>query len=553
MKKPVSAWQLLKPYWVSEQKWVAISLLILVIALDMSNVYAVVQISFWQKNFFDALADYKLEAIMPLMFTLFMIIGANITVRTFSMFFEQMLEIRWRSWLTHDYVQQWLNNHSFYHIEQNKLVDNPDQRISEDLGGMATKSLSLFTGLIKNCVNLVSYSIIIWNLSDTWVFSFHGTDYVIPGAMLWIAIAYAFFGSYIMEKIGRSIVSLDYKQQQYEADFRSLLMNIRKNSEQISLYQGQSVEEHRLKNSFSAIRQNWRGIMTYTKRIAFTESIYIETGSYLPYFLIIPQYFAKKVTIGGVMQLSSSFSRIRASLSWFIFNYKEISDLRATLKRLGEFKAYLDAQDRATIENNFESQNLSTHQLILNRPNGELLTKIPDLTIEAGTRLLIQGESGVGKSTLLRALAGIWTYGQGKINLPDPQKMLFIPQKIYLPIATLKQVLSYPNDGNQFSQKDCEDALQHANLSRLIERLDQIDDWGNILSLGEQQRLAFAKIFLHQPTYVFLDEATSALDLKNEMRLYAMLDERLPNSTIVSIAHHAHLEDFHHQKLLLPQ
>ena len=546
MKKNISAWQVLKPYWVSDQKWFAFGLLALVIILDMSNIYVILQITHWQKDFYDALTDYKVDLIKPLLITLLGLVTANITARTFSTYFEQMLEIRWRTWLTHHYISDWLKGDKFYHIEKEKRADNPDQRIAEDLGDMAKKSLSLSTGLLKNCVNLVSYGALIWSVSNTWVFNIQGADYIIPGAMLWVAIIYAFLGSYIMEKIGRPMVSLNYKQQQYEADFRALLINIRSNAEQIALYKGQEAEKNRLVNSFVAIRQNWRGIMTYTKRIAVTESVYIEAGAYIPYLLVVPQYLAKKVTLGGMMQLTSSFMRVRASLSWFIFNYQELSALRAALKRLTEFQSALYDDDLSTIECK-KSEVIATHNLRLNRPNGNILVDVPNLQITSGNRVLIQGESGVGKSTLLRALAGLWKHGVGTVERPIPEDILFLPQKSYLPYGTIKEILCYPKHAQDFSDEACNAALTQVNLAL---DLHYADDWENILSLGEQQRLAFAKIVLQQPKYVFLDEATSALDTKNETRLYTLLDD-LPQLTVISVAHRDNVQQFHHETVVL--
>ena len=546
MKKKISAWQVLKPYWVSDQKWFAFGLLALVITLDMSNIYVILQITHWQKDFYDALTDYKVDLIKPLLITLLGLVTANVTARTFSTYFEQMLEIRWRTWLTHHYISDWLKGDKFYHIEKEKRADNPDQRISEDLGDMAKKSLSLSTGLLKNCVNLVSYGALIWSVSNTWVFNIQGADYIIPGAMLWVAIIYAFLGSYIMEKIGRPMVSLNYKQQQYEADFRALLINIRSNAEQIALYKGQEAEKNRLVNSFVAIRQNWRGIMTYTKRIAVTESVYIEAGAYIPYLLVVPQYLAKKVTLGGMMQLTSSFMRVRASLSWFIFNYQELSALRAALKRLTEFQTALYDDDLSTITCK-EANKITTHNLRLNRPNGTILVDVPNLQITSGKRVLIQGESGVGKSTLLRALAGLWKHGVGTVERPASEDILFLPQKSYLPYGTVKEILCYPKHAQDFSDEACHHALNQVNLDL---DLHQADDWENILSLGEQQRLAFAKVVLQQPQYIFLDEATSALDTKNETRLYTLLND-LPQLTVISVAHRDNVQQFHHETVVL--
>ncbi|SDH66186.1 putative ATP-binding cassette transporter [Pseudomonas flavescens] len=551
MKASPSAWQLIRPYWLSDDKWHAYGLLALVIALDLLTVYCAVSISNWQKAFFDALSAFEREAIWPLMWTLGALIAAITLASTFSMFFRQLLEIRWRSWLTEVFLVRWLNDHAYQRIEAGQLADNPDQRIAEDLNHLAGKTLSLSLGLLKNIVNVVSYSVILWGLSGSLSLGAVGIDWALPGYMLWAAVLYALVGSWIMEKIGKPMVGLDYRQQQYEADFRYLLVRLREHAEQVAFYRGEPIEHQRLRQAFHAIRHNWRGLMTYTKRVAFTESIYVEVGSILPYVIAIPRYFARQITIGGVMQLSVGFARLRTALSWFLFNYKELALLRSVLQRLREFDQALKAVPVAGIRLTVSADaSLHIRGLLLARPDGAPLNRVGDLDIVAGQRWLVQGPSGAGKSTLLRALAGLWPHGAGRIDLPGG-KHLFLPQKSYLPPGSLKGALCYPAAVEGFTDTQCVQALQQVRLHGYADRLAQHDHWEKRLSPGEQQRLAFARVLLHRPDYLFLDEATSALDTANEDNLYQLVAAQLPNATVISVAHHANLERYHNRCLRL--
>jgi putative ATP-binding cassette transporter len=378
--------------------------------------------------------------------------------------------------------------------------------------------------------------------------------------MLWAAIAYAIVGSLLTNKVGHPLVSINYQMQRVEADFRFGLIRLRENAEQIAFYDGTQIEGSNAADLFGRIRENWWRFMRYTRRYSFVVNFYGQIAEIYPIVVASPRYFAGALTFGTLMQVADAFGSVSESLSWFIHNYDTLVEWRATVNRLREFKRVMrqprlmesvsPATEHGGVNLHYVDENqLVTHGLVLALPNGETLTRVRDIAVEPGSRWLVRGPSGSGKSTLLRALAGLWPFGDGSIDAPVDARMMFIPQQSYLPVGTLKAALTYPAASATFSDDECCDVLRACRLNDHVDQLYESDHWSRILSPGEQQRLAAARVLLHKPDYVFLDEATSALDTETEAHLYLLLTERLPKGAIVSVAQRESLAQFHRETL----
>ncbi|CDY75776.1 ABC transporter, fused ATPase and inner membrane subunits [Caballeronia glathei] len=556
----VSAWSLIKPYWVSEERGFAWGLLVAIIAINMTVVWINVRLNRWNADFYNALQSKNVHDFPHLLLIFTGLAFAYILLAVYGRYLRQMLGFRWRQWLTNRYLEQWLGDRAFYRIERDRLADNPDQRISDDLQSFATTTLALSLDLLSTLVTLVTFITILWTIAGALTLTAFGTPLVIPGYMVWAAALYAIAGSLIIQKVGHPLVSINYQQQKVEADFRFGLIRVRENAEQIAFYDGIATETANAKSIFTRIRDNWWMIMKYTKRMTFVLSFYGQIAIIFPIMVAAPRYFAGAFSFGVLMQISSAFGTVSDSFSWFINSYSTLVEWRATVNRLREFKRVMrsthlresisPATAHGGINLHYTSTNaLTTTGLSLALPNGTPLARVADISVEPGSRWLVHGPSGAGKSTLMRALAGLWPFGDGTIDAPVDAKMMFIPQQSYLPIGTLKAALSYPSPGGTFSDEESREVLRACNLDDYADRLEETGHWAKILSPGEQQRLAAARVVLHKPDFVFLDEATSALDADNELRLYNTLVERLPKAAILSVAHRESVAMFHDYKI----
>ena len=543
-----AVWHLIKPYWSSEEKWRARGLLAAVIALALGMVYLDVLFNAWNRDFYNALENKDYDVFREQLWRFSWLAFTYIAVAIYRVYLTQALEMRWRAWMTKQYLQEWLDNQAYYRIEQTRSADNPDQRIAEDLNFLTSGTLTLSLGLLSAVVTLVSFIGILWSVSGPLSFMLGAREFSIPGYMVWFAVAYAVIGSALVWLIGKPLVLQNFNQQRYEADFRFGLVRIREYAEAVALYRGEAQEQVQLHGRFESIRRNWWEIMRTTKRLNVASNFYAQFAIIFPFLVGAPRYFSGAITLGGLMQISSAFGHVQEALSWFINAFSSLASWKASVNRLAGFHAAVTAARTqesgiSVIRNNVGA--ILLEDVTLHLPIGTPLTKPISTEVREGQRILVTGPSGCGKSTLFRTLAGIWPYGTGSIEIPSQAKLLFLPQKNYLPIGTLRAAIAYPAEEKAYKDLAIRHYLELCMLPDLVDRLDETDNWSQRLSPGEQQRLAFVRALLLKPEVLFLDEATSALDPAAEAALYEAVLRELPGVALVSIAHREAVAKYH--------
>jgi putative ATP-binding cassette transporter len=546
-----AVWRLVKPYWISEERWKAWGLLAVIIALVLVMVYINVLLTDWNRTMYDSLQNKDYTAFKGLLWQFSYLAFAYIVVATARIYLTQSLQIRWRTWMTDKYMGKWLDHHAYYRMEQGRIADNPDQRIAEDLRSLTSNTISLVLGFISSLVTLVSFVGILWVISGPLSFAFMQHDWVIPGYMVWFAIAYAGVGSWIIWWIGKPLVVQSYDQERFEANYRFGLIRIREHAEAIALYRGERRERDELNLRFEDIRRNWWDIMRTTKSLNIASNFYGQFAVIFPMLVAAPRYFSGAMSLGVLMQLSSAFGQVQDALSWFINAFTTLADWKASINRLAGFNLAVEQAQKQPASISVARNNVGAillDKLDLALPDGRTLIGDVNTAIHPGERILVSGPSGCGKSTLFRAIAGIWPYGAGDIQIPHKAKLMFVPQSSYLPIGTLRSVLAYPADDGAYTDLAISHYLELCRLPHLKDQLDVYNNWGNRLSPGEQQRLAFARVFLTRPEVIFLDEASSAMDGETEEALYALLQQELPDAAVVSIAHRETVARYHQQR-----
>ena len=556
MKFPLTRgfWQLFKGYWGSPEKWKARGLLISVIALNLIMVYLLVRINDWYRIFYDALQAYDWISFWPLIGEFTVLAFIYIIIAVYAVYLRQMLTISWRTWMTEQYLARWMQGQVYYRLQVLRSdTDNPDQRISEDINQFVSLTLTLFVGVLKQLTTLGAFAVVLWNLSGLITIPIGDAEFTVYGYMFWLSLLYSVLGTYFVHLVGKKLIRLNFDQQRYEADFRFSMMRVRENSESIAFYRGEMAEGVGFKERFANVIKNYWGLMRRTKLLNFYVNGYGQLAIIFPLIMAAPRYYAGEIALGGLMQTISAFGRVQDALSFFVDSYSSIAELAAVIQRLTGFTEHMEecVRVKSTIERGEGTANeLTLQDLSITLPDGLPLLTACTLALPHGSHILVTGASGAGKSTLLRALAGIWPYGSGTITLPAGAKRLFLPQRPYLVLGSLRRALSYPRTAAA-SDEEIARILTCVGLDHFSARLDDVDDWSRILSLGEQQRLAFARILLIRPDWIFLDEATSALDEPRERALYELLHQELPSASIISIGHRSTLFALHDTELHL--
>jgi putative ATP-binding cassette transporter len=546
-------WRLARVYWVSRDAGRGALLLGGAIALELATVYGTLKLSEVQRDLFDAFQDKQMELFLSAIGFFFVVAAVFVTVSTLRIYLRGILEIRWRRVLTDHFLQRWMTDQAYCEIElHRKATDNPDQRISEDVREFVASALGLGLSLLAALVTLVTFASVLWNLSGTWKLSIRNEHVQIPGLMMWVAIAYALLAIWITHRVGRPLVGIQFDRQRVEADFRFTLARFRENVEDVALAQGESAERRTALERFHGIVGNWWSLIRKQRDLTLLTAGIGQANSLVPLLVAAPAFFAGHLTLGSVMQVRIAYGEVSGGLTWFVNAYQEIARWRASIERLANLLDAIDATEaefthaeRVQIERAPDGT-LRLDHLRLSRPDGTLIVENADAKLSRGDRIALFGPSGSGKRMLLRAIAGIWRFGGGRIQIPLGSRSLFLPQRPYLPIGSLREALTYPAPASEADDAKAHEILEAVGLKNLAGRLDDREHWQQFLSGGEQQLLGIARALLQQPDWLFLDEATSGLDEPSEKRVYALLAERLPRTGVVSIADRPSVASFHH-------
>lgn len=556
----VGLFHLITPYWNSEEKKSARLYLAAIITLTIAAVYMTLLLNEWFNSFYSALQNYDSDAVYRGLLRFTGLAFAHIAFAVYSYYLQQRLALRWRKWMTKNYLAKWTGQQMYYRLEMfsQGTADNPDQRISEDINLFTARTLSFMSGLLRSATTIVCFIFVLWNLSEILSFSAAGQEFHIYGYLVWTALAYSVLGTWITHKVGHRLVSLNYLQQKLEADFRFSMVRLRETAESVAFYNGAAKEEAFLSNRFMTLLRNTLFIIKKQKQLSWLTNSYAQIAIIFPFVVAVPRYLSQNISLGGLMQIANCFGKVQDAMSYFVDVYASLAEWQSCAERLLSFDKHIAAIEKETEEKSgslvreetpdrlrLTDVTISVPAIDENKRTREIISSA-SCTIRLGEHVILKGPSGSGKSTLLRTLAGFWPYVKGHISMPAPSEMMFIPQKPYIPMGTSAEAASYPQE--TADKELLFPLLMECGLSHLMEKPDTEADWSHILSLGEQQKLAFVRVFLRKPKWVFLDEATSAMDEETEEKMYRLLTA-LPGTTVISIGHRSTLDKWHDRVL----
>ncbi|MEE4891707.1 ABC transporter ATP-binding protein/permease [Pseudomonas alliivorans] len=527
-------YRLAAPYWLDRRQWLSWVLLASVIGLGLLVVQVNVLINTWSKTFFDALGGFNTGALYALMGEYVIYIAAYVVIMVYLEWLRKALVLRWRRAMTASTLENWMQGQAYYRLGLTGEPDNPDQRIAEDIAVLVDRSVELLASLIINTAQVGAFAVVLWNLSGVLTVQVLGQDVTIHGYLLWIAVAYTLLGTAFTHFIGSPLQPLNYQQQRYEADFRASLLRKRDHAEQIALYRGEAVEQRQLGERFEHIAGNWWQLMNRMRKLQFFTVSYDRVSRIIPVFAALPAFLAKTITLGGLMQIRNAFQLVQGSLSWFIEVYPRLAAWSATVERLGQFQQAIEAT-RGQVGKPEQGAVLRVENLVIHHADGSHLLGTLNFIAGPGQWLRIAGRSGIGKSTLLRTLQGLWPYYQGSWQLPGGSSLL-IPQQPYLPSLALRQLLAYPATECP-ADEVLVSVLHQVGLAQLVDSLAHEREWSRELSGGEQQRIGLARALLCAPQTLYLDEATNQLDEPSACQLLETVRQALPNTLIIGISH----------------
>lgn len=568
------AWRLAGPYFRAKsavsrdfgrfgrrsisEGWIGRALLLCIFGLECGQVYLSVLLNEWNARFFNAIQDKNISAFWRELAAFAIIAAAVVAIAVYQLYLTQWLHMRWRNWMTSRYLDQWLNHGVHYRTRlRGEPADNPDQRIADDIEMFVDRSLSLGIGFLSSLMMLGSFVVILWALSTHLTFPIGTGSFTVPGLLVWMALVFALVGTAGAHRIGRRLIDLNFAKQRCEADFRYSLVRLRENSEQIALARGEGRERDLLAGRFASVATNWYSTMRCQKALTFFTTGYSQVALVLPTVLVAPHYFAGAVTLGTLTQTGGAFGQVQTALSFFVHSYSRLAQWKSVVDRLIGFEtqiklaADLTHRGLQVVRNDRATAALAVDDVDVYLPTGAPLMSGSRFKVRSGELVLLVGPSGSGKSTLFRAIGAIWPYARGAMTLGSETRLLLLSQRPYFPLASLAAALAYPSSEHELDPSEVRRVLEKVGLGPLAHRAAEIAPWSEVLSPGEQQRLAFGRALINRPDVLLLDEATSALDELSEARLYRLLRAELPAVAILSIGHRSTLERLHDRSVHL--